>query len=280
MKMLSSIFKLVPQNCLNYLLRYCSPNLCKWNYFLVLCPSQSCGQGWIIWCHPKFYDIPFFSDCEWLYNIHKTRRGVFFLPPSDAYVRSFLYLLYTLIKLHYTKALSDPASSLAPDWIRLLWRPRILASYLLATTFHLGGSSGILQDKVRMLGALVLCSPSKHVFRCTLLTPRCACVNESNALHEASEEPCSEVPRRPYKAYGRNLSGVYTDLPVPRGNQCLLWELIRNGQSVWTELSFLGQTSRSLWPFHNSLGIRSTNLIYPIIGFQGACDLCCYSSVV
>jgi len=25
-----------------------------------------------------------------------------FLPPSDAYVRSFLYLLYTLIKLYYT----------------------------------------------------------------------------------------------------------------------------------------------------------------------------------
>ena len=37
-------------------------------------------------------------------------------------------------------------------------------------TFHLGGTSGILQDKVRMLGALVLCFPSKHVFCCTLLT--------------------------------------------------------------------------------------------------------------
>ena len=33
--------------------------------------------------------------------------GVLVLPPSDAYVRSFLYLLYTLIKLYYTKALSD-----------------------------------------------------------------------------------------------------------------------------------------------------------------------------
>ena len=29
--------------------------------------------------------------------------GVLFLPPSDAYVRSFLYLLYTLIKLYYTQ---------------------------------------------------------------------------------------------------------------------------------------------------------------------------------
>ena len=44
-----------------------------------------------------------------------TFKGVLFLPPSDAYVRSFLYLLYTLIKLYYTKALSDQASSLAPD---------------------------------------------------------------------------------------------------------------------------------------------------------------------
>ena len=41
--------------------------------------------------------------------------GVLFLPPSDAYVRSFLYLLYTLIKRYYTKALSDQASSLALD---------------------------------------------------------------------------------------------------------------------------------------------------------------------
>ena len=45
----------------------------------------------------------------------KTNSGVLFLPPSDAYVRSFLYLLYTLTKLYYTKALSDQASSLALD---------------------------------------------------------------------------------------------------------------------------------------------------------------------
>ena len=39
--------------------------------------------------------------------------------------QSFLCLLYTLIKLYYTKALSDPALSLAPDWIHLLRRPKI-----------------------------------------------------------------------------------------------------------------------------------------------------------
>ena len=44
-----------------------------------------------------------------------TSKGVLFLPPSEAYVRSFLYLLYTLIKLHYTKALSDQALSLVTD---------------------------------------------------------------------------------------------------------------------------------------------------------------------
>ena len=74
----------------------------------------------------SFLSLP---DCWWLYNIQlKTSRGVLFLPPSDACVRSFLCLLYTLINLYYTKALSDQASSLALDWI-LLWRPRILASF-------------------------------------------------------------------------------------------------------------------------------------------------------
>ena len=164
-----------------------------------------------------------------------TSKWVLFLPPSDAYVRSFLYLLYTLIKLYYTKALSDQASSLAPDWILLLRRPRIPASLgRSATTFHLGGSSGILQDKVRMLGAIVLCSPSEHVFCCTLLTLWYACMNEWNALRKAREEPCSAVPRRPHTAYGRNLykPGVYTDLTMPRGTQCLLQWLTINAQSV------------------------------------------------
>ena len=51
-----------------------------------------------------------------VYNsIANTSKRVLFLPPSDVYVRSFLYLLYTLIKLYFTKALSDPALSLAPN---------------------------------------------------------------------------------------------------------------------------------------------------------------------
>ena len=127
-----------------------------------------------------------------------------------------------------------------------------------------------------MLGALVLCSPSKHVFSCTLLTLWCACMNEWNALREANEEPYSAIPRWPHTAYGRNLSRVYTYLPMPRGTQCLLQGLARKGQRVSTKLSFLGQTFQSLWPFHNSLEIRSTNLIIRIIDFQGICDLCCY----
>ena len=41
------------------------------------------------------------SSSKWLYNIQlKTSRGVLFLLPSDAYVRSFLYLFYALIKLY------------------------------------------------------------------------------------------------------------------------------------------------------------------------------------
>ena len=33
-------------------------------------------------------------------SMANTSKGVLFLPPSDAYVRSFLYILYTLIKLY------------------------------------------------------------------------------------------------------------------------------------------------------------------------------------
>ena len=176
-----------------------------------------------------------------------TSKGVLFLPLSDAYVKSFLYLLYTLIKLYYTKLwVIKPCLwpqieffSSGSQESRSIFRGP-------ATTFHLGGLSGILQGKVRMLGALVLCCPSEHVFCCTLLTLWCACVNEWDALYEASGEPCSVVPQQPHRAYGRNLLGVYTDLPMPRGTQCLLWGPTRNGQSMWTEHSFLCQTFWSL----------------------------------
>ena len=68
----------------------------------------------MLWIHWRVYN-----------SIANTSKGGTLLPPSDAYIRSFPYLLYTLIKFYYAKALSNPASSLAPDWIHLLRRPRI-----------------------------------------------------------------------------------------------------------------------------------------------------------
>ena len=50
-----------------------------------------------------------------VYHPPEDHQGALFLPPSDVYPRSFLYLFYTLIKLYYTQALSDQASSLAPN---------------------------------------------------------------------------------------------------------------------------------------------------------------------
>ena len=139
------------------ILRYCSPNLCKWNYlygdlpFFKIQVNHFMAQNepfgakiipkYILWVRGL---VPFWvlrhsflslTECWWLYNIQlKTGGGVLFLPPSDAYVRSFLYLICTLIKLYYTKVLSDQASSLAPDWILLLWGPRILVSLHDSTT--------------------------------------------------------------------------------------------------------------------------------------------------
>ena len=58
----------------------------------------------ILWIHWRVYN-----------SIANTSKWVLFLPASDVYVRSFLYLLFTLIKLYCTKALSDPTSSLSPE---------------------------------------------------------------------------------------------------------------------------------------------------------------------
>ena len=100
--------------------------------------SQNASYGWGALCHSELrHSFLSLIDCQWLCNIQlKTSRGVLFLPLSDAYVRSFLYLVYTLIKLYYTKGLSDQASSLAPCWNLLLQRPKILASLCRTTTFH------------------------------------------------------------------------------------------------------------------------------------------------
>ena len=46
-----------------------------------------------------------------------------------------------------------------------------------------------------MLGAVVLCTNSEHVFCYTSLTLQCARVNEGDTLRESTEEPCSAVPR-------------------------------------------------------------------------------------
>ena len=146
----SSSFHLMAQKLLDSyaILRYCSPNLCKRNYLYGDLPlykiQVNCFMAWdessgaeiipkyILWVKGL---VPFWvlrhsflslTGCLWLYNIQlKTSRGVLFLPPSDAYVRRFLYLLYTLIKLYYTKALSNQALSLALDWILLHQGPRI-----------------------------------------------------------------------------------------------------------------------------------------------------------
>ena len=65
------------------------------------------------------------------YNVRlKTNRGALVLPPPDVFIRSFLYLFYTLIKLYYTKALSDQALSLAPDLILLLQKPGMPVSFV------------------------------------------------------------------------------------------------------------------------------------------------------
>ena len=125
-----------------------------WVWFQCVCPlmpscntynltwvSLTLGVGYLFTAAPakrSRCSSPWMRGIHWrVYNsIANTSKGVLFLPSSDAYVRSFLYLLYTLIKLYYTKALSDQASSLAPDWILLLRGPRIPVYSHDSTTFQ------------------------------------------------------------------------------------------------------------------------------------------------
>ena len=55
----------------------------------------------------------------------------------------------------------------------------------------------------------------------------------------------------------------------------------RDGQSVWTELSFLGQLFPDLFD-HSVIvwGIRATNLICRITDFHGNCDPRCYYALL
>ena len=95
----------------------------------------------ILWIHWRVYNF-----------IANTSKWVLFLPSSDAYVRSFLYLLYTLIKLYYTKALSNQASSLVSDWILLLRGPRIPVSSRDSTTMFQNWSRSVISDSQRPHG--------------------------------------------------------------------------------------------------------------------------------
>ena len=108
----------------------------------------------ILWIHWRVYN-----------SITNTSKGVFFGPLLMPMLEAFS-LLYTLIKLYYTKALS-----------RLVSGPGLNVSPPEAKNPE-SRLARDPQDKVRILGALVLCSPSDHVFRCTLLTLWFACVNE------------------------------------------------------------------------------------------------------
>ena len=85
------------------------------------------GSGAILWVLRHFLSL--ISKLLVAYIIRlKTSRGHSFC--SLWCLCQNLYLFYTLIILYFTKALSDQASSLAPDWILLLWRPRIEESFM------------------------------------------------------------------------------------------------------------------------------------------------------
>ena len=111
-----------------------------------LTPAVGDGQGGLVCCGPWGYKK---SDMtEWLNwtelnryitSCRKLAGGAFFLPPSDVYVRSFLYFFYTLIKLYYKK-LWEIKPHHWPNWIPLLLRPRIPVLFMAGSNSFSSGS--------------------------------------------------------------------------------------------------------------------------------------------
>ena len=103
-------------------------NSCQWFYGLGQLTLWQCylkmnvvgeGPGASLWLLRHFLSL---ISSWYVYNFWlNTSKGALFLPSSDVYAWSLLYLFYTLIKLYYTKALSNQALSLALDWIPLIW---------------------------------------------------------------------------------------------------------------------------------------------------------------
>ena len=76
--------------------------------------------------YPSYLINSFLTDIK---QLAKTSKGDTVSAPFWCLCRHFVYFFYTLIKLYYTNSLSDQALPLAPDWILLLQRPRILVSF-------------------------------------------------------------------------------------------------------------------------------------------------------
>ena len=65
------------------------------------------------------------AACYQVYNaLLKTSKGALFLSPSEVYVRSFLYPIYTLIKLYYKNS-SEWSSLVSGSRLKSSLRPRI-----------------------------------------------------------------------------------------------------------------------------------------------------------
>ena len=113
-----------------------------------------------------------------------------------------------------------------------------------------------------------------------LLTLRCVYVNEWHALFEERDEPCSAVSQCLIMTEGSPRKGLLggglyrpTNAKRPQG------PCEGSGQK-WAKHVDQTFLSRSTFPgffdhFIIAWGIRTTNLICQIIGFQGTCDPWC-----
>ena len=205
-------------------------------------------------------------------------RGTLSVPRLMSMSEAFSVPFCTLTKPCYTKAL---------EWSSGPWSWNLIFFFgdHKSNTIHRKLSSWelvwYLQDKVRTLRALAsLLSQYAHfllyftnsmVCLCKWMTCPARC--KWWALLCGFMLPCNDWRQSPKRESCRGF------IPTCQGQKTLKVPargVARDGQSVGTELSFLGHLFLVSDHFTIAWGIRTTNLICHIIDFQGNCDPCCY----
>ena len=161
------------------------------------------------------------------------------------------------MKLYYTKALSIQASSLAPDWILLLQRPKIPVSFCSATTFQLASS-------FHSLSLLLKLNPSTRWVRSWSVN----LVSASPLFSHSKSVLCGLQLQFDYSSISTNWKNHH---PLMQGASAGLGP----DQGQLGRVSLVKASCDAFWILWYTIGILITRSVGHGNVFSAACSCCC-----